>query len=246
MYNVIIVGRATFLRGSKVNIKKLTVAVAVALAVAGCAGNKPLTKNAELKPETDSIRPKPVSTVFHRPQGTMTIVFTNDGKFQEIISKGTAPIAGNNAFSIEQAAKVAKLRAERNIAEFVGTQLTSQRTVKVLSSTVQKSLENTTNGMADEVQVDDKDFDANGDPVVTKPYRAEETVSNDVNPNTNSEKIAQIVKESIVTNSSALLRGVVITDEQIDQAGRTIVVEVRTGFRNINAASELRKAMEGR
>ena len=105
-------------------LKKLTLAALVALAVTGCAGNKGIAKNADLKPETDSIRPKPVSTVFHRPQGTMTIVFTNDGKFQEVISKGTAPIAGNNAFSIEQAAQVAKLRAERNIAEFVGTQLT--------------------------------------------------------------------------------------------------------------------------
>ncbi len=227
------------------NLKKLTLAVAVALAVTACAGNKELTKNAELKPDTDSIRPKPVSTVFHRPQGTMTIVFTNDGKLQEVISKGTAPIAGNNAFSIEQAAQVAKLRAERNIAEFIGTQLTSQRTVKVLSTAVQKSLENTTNGMGDETNVDDKDFDANGDPVILKPYRADAPV-NDQNPNTNSEKVAQLVKESIVTNSSALLRGVVISDEHIDQAGRTIVVEVRTGYRNINAASDLRKAMEGR
>ena len=226
-------------------LKKLTLAALVALAVTGCAGNKGIAKNAELKPETDSIRPKPVSTVFHRPQGTMTIVFTNDGKFQEVISKGTAPIAGNNAFSIEQAAQVAKLRAERNIAEFVGTQLSSQRTVKVLSTSVQKRLENTTNGMSEETVVDDKDFDANGDPVILKPYRAEAPV-NEQNPNTNSEKIAQLVKESIVTNSSALLRGVVISDEQIDQAGRTIVVEVRTGFRNINASSDLRKAMEGR
>lgn len=225
------------------NIKKLTVAVAVAFAVAGCAGNKAVTKNADLKPETDSIRPKPVSTVFHRPQGTMTIVFSNDGKFTEIISKGTAPIAGNNAFSIEQAAQVAKLRAERNIAEFLRTQITSQRTAKVLSTAVQKSLENTTNGMGEETQIDDKDFDANGDPVILKPYRAEALPINDKDPNTNSEKIAEIVKESIVTNSSALLRGVVISDEKIDQAGRTIVVEVRTGFKTIDAANELSKQM---
>lgn len=224
-------------------LKKLTLAVAVAFAVAGCASNNSVVKNADLKPETDSIRPKPVSTVFHRPQGTMTIVFTNDGKFTEVISKGTAPIAGNNAFSIEQAAQVAKLRAERNIAEFLGTQVTSTRTAKVLSTAVQKSLENTTNGMGEETTVDDKDFDANGDPVILKPYRADGPATNELNPNTNSEKIAELVKESIVTNSSALLRGVVISDEKIDQAGRTIVVEVRTGFRTINAANELRKQM---
>ena len=221
-------------------LNKIAVAVSLVFLV-GCA-NKGSIKNADLKPDTDSIRPKPVSTVFHRPQGTMTIVFSDDGKFTEIISKGTAPIAGNNAFSIEQAAQVAKLRAERNIAEFVGTSLNSQRTVKVLSTAVQKSLENTTNGMGEETQVDDKDFDANGDPVITSPYRVDTPVD-EKNPNTNSEKIAELVKESIVTNSSALLRGVVITDEKIDQAGRTIVVEVRTGTRTINTANELRKQM---
>lgn len=227
------------------NIKKLTLAVAVALAVAGCAGNKELTKNAELKPDSDSIRPKPVSTVFHRPQGTMTITFDKTGQFLEITSKGTAPIAGNNAFSIEQAAQVAQLRAKRNIAEFISTDLTTTRSLKVLSTTVQKSLENTTNGMAQELVVDDKDFDANGDPIITayKPdgVVAEPAVTKD--PNTNSEKIAQIVRENINTSSKALLRGVVITDEHIDQAGRTIVVEVKTGTTTVNAANALRKAM---
>lgn len=227
------------------NLKKLTLAVAVALAVAGCAGNKELTKNAELKPDSDSIRPKPVSTVFHRPQGTMTITFDKTGQFLEITSKGTAPIAGNNAFSIEQAAQVAQLRAKRNIAEFISTDLTTTRSLKVLSTTVQKSLENTTNGMAQELVVDDKDFDANGDPIITayKPDSvvAEPAVTKD--PNTNSEKIAQIVRENINTSSKALLRGVVITDEHIDQAGRTIVVEVKTGTTTVNAANALRKAM---
>lgn len=227
------------------NIKKLTLAVAVALAVAGCAGNKELTKNAELKPDSDSIRPKPVSTVFHRPQGTMTITFDKTGQFLEIASKGTAPIAGNNAFSIEQAAQVAQLRAKRNIAEFISTDLTTTRSLKVLSTTVQKSLENTTNGMAQELVVDDKDFDANGDPIITayKPdgVATEPAVTKD--PNTNSEKIAQIVRENINTSSKALLRGVIITDEHIDQAGRTIVVEVKTGTVTVNAANALRKAM---
>lgn len=226
------------------NIKKLTLVVAVALAVAGCA-NKGSIKNADLKPETDSIRPKPVSTVFHRPQGSMTIVFTDDGKFKEVISKGTAPIAGNNAFSIEQAAQVARLRAQRNIAEFLSTQIDTQRTVKVLSTAVQKSLENTTNGMSEETRVTDEDFDAEGNPIIasatnndtgTEPVDAK-------SPNTNSEKIAQIVRESIVTNSKALLRGVIVTSETIDQAGRTIIVEVRTGPNTIDIANQLRKKM---
>lgn len=222
------------------NTKQLAVAVCVAVALAGCSSTKNVAKNAELKPDSDSIRPKPVSTVFHRPQGTMTIVFTSDGKLQELISKGSAPIAGNNAFSVEQAAQVARLRAERSIADFLGTQVNSQRTVKVLSTAVQKSLENTTNGMSDETRVDDKDFDANGDPIIS---RSAQTVVNEFNPNTNSEKVAQLVKETIITNSTALLRGVMVTEEKIDSAGRTVQVEVRTGPQSIGIANELRRQM---
>ena len=232
------------------NIRKLSLAVAGALLVVGCAGNKAVTKNAELKPDTDSIRPKPVSTVFHRPQGTMTITFGSDGKFLEISSKGTAPIAGNNAYSIEQAAQVAQLRAKRNISEFLDTQIATQRTVKVLSTAVQKSLENTTNGMDDEVKIDDKDFDADGNPVIINAYNdgSKDTAPKPVtegNPNTNSQKIAEIVRENIVTSSKAILNGVVITDEKIDQAGRTIVVDVKTGVATVGAATELRKLMKG-
>jgi PBP1b-binding outer membrane lipoprotein LpoB len=231
-----------------VNIKKLSLAVAGALLVVGCATNQGVVKNAELRPDTDSIRPKPVSTVFHRPQGTMTITFDSKGEFLEITSKGTAPIAGNNAFSIEQAAQVAQLRAKRNIAEFISTQLQTTRSVKVLSTAVQKSLENTTNGMSEEIKIDDKDFDVDGNPVIINAYNdgskdAAPKPAVEGNPNTNSQKIAEIVRENITTSSTALLRGVVITDEKIDQAGRTIVVEVKTGVSTIGAANELRKIM---
>lgn len=230
------------------NIKKISLAVAGALLVVGCAGNQGVVKNADMRPNDDSIRPKPVSTVFHRPQGIMTITFGPDGKFLEITSKGTAPIAGNNAFSIEQAAQVAQLRAKRNIAEFISTQLNTQRSVKVLSTAVQKSLENTTNGMGEEVKVDDKDFDADGNPVITSAYNdgSKDKVpapAREGNPNTNSEKIAEIVRETINTSSSALLRGTVIVDEKIDQEGRAIVVEIKTGVSTVGAANELRKLM---
>ena len=229
------------------NIKKLSLAVAGALLVVGCATNQGVIKNAELKPDTDSIRPKPVSTVFHRPEGAMTITFSSDGKFLEITSKGTAPIAGNNAFSIEDAAQAAQLRAKKNIAEFISTEINTTRSLKVLSTTVQKSLENTTNGMSEEVKVDDKDFDADGNPVIINAYndgsRDKVSLPTEKDPNTNSQKIAQIIRENITTSSRALLRGVVTVSEKIDQQGRTIVVEVKTGVTTVNASNELRKLM---
>jgi hypothetical protein len=102
--------------------------------------------------------------------------------------------------------------------------------------------------MAEEVKVDDKDFDANGDPIIINAYNdgSKDTTPSAVkegNPNTNSQKIAEIVRENINTSSSALLRGVVITDEKIDQAGRSIMVEVKTGVATVKAANDLRKLM---
>ena len=236
------------MKGFIVNIKKISLAVAGALLVVGCATNQGAKKNADLKLDTDSIRPKPVSTVFNRPEGTMTVSFSPDGKFLEITSKGTAAIAGNNAFSIEDAAQVAQLRAKKNIAEWISTQLNTTRSLKVLSTTVQKSLENTTNGMSEDVKIDDKDFDAEGNPIITRAYddlnRDRVAQPNDKDPNnTNSQKIAQIVRENISTSSAALLRGVITVSEKIDQQGRTIVVEVKTGVNTVNAANELRKLM---
>jgi len=102
--------------------------------------------------------------------------------------------------------------------------------------------------MSEEVKIDDKDFDANGDPVIINAYNdgSKDTAPKPVvegNPNTNSQKIAEIVRENITTSSQALLRGAVITDEKIDQAGRTIVVEVKIGVSTVGASNDLRKLM---
>jgi hypothetical protein len=231
-----------------VTIKKIKLAVISLLLVVGCTGNKGVITNADLKPNSDSIQPKPVSTAFRRPEGMMTITYDTNGKLLEITSKGSAAIAANNAFSIEQAAEVAQLKAKRNIAEFIAQQLGTTRTVKVMSRTIQKSLENTTNGMNEEVKIDDKDFDINGDPINMSTYNngSKDTGPKPAvegNPNTNSEQIAQVILSSITNSATALLRGVIITDEKIDQKGRTIVVTVKTGPATMAAAEELRKLM---
>lgn len=197
----------------------------------------------------EMIKPKPVSTVFNRPTGPTTLEFTTDGQFTGITSRASAPIAGNNAFSIEQATAVATLRAKRNIAEFMGSQLNTTRTLKVLSHTVQKSQENIANGVADEVDVNDKAFDNGGDPVITAinpdgtPTPASDTPVADKN-NINSEKIAQTLKETINTSSTAILRGVIVTDEKINASGRTVTVEVKATTGSIGASGNLRNLME--
>lgn len=226
-------------------VKLLVLAVAVALA--GCA-SKTNTFKADKDPAAEANKPKPVSAVFHRPEGPTSIEFTDSGEFVAISSRASAPIAGNNAYSIEQATQVATLRARRNIAEFIGKQVSSTRTLKVLSHTVQKSKENTANGMSDETQVDDRSFDTNGEfksyPLNDGEVQVKDKSNKFDNDNVNAERIAQVVRENIVTSSVVLLRGTYVVEEKIDPAGRTVTVEVRSSRNSVNAAGELRKMME--
>lgn len=228
------------------NLKRITLAVAGAMLVIGCAGNNVRP----IDPKADAIKPKPVSMVFNRPTGNTQLEFNDDGTFVGLSVKASAPIAGNNAFSVEQATMVATLRAKRNMAEFLTTQLNTTRTLKVLSHTVQRSLENTTNGMnsSEGTVINDRDFDTNGDPIVVDSDGNNNSIPRDrtVNDrnNANSEKIAQTVKENITTNGQALLRGIVVTEEKIDPASRTVTVTARATVDTIEGAHKLRRLMD--
>lgn len=223
------------------NTKFIFLTAAVALALSGCANKSP-TFQANKDPAAEVNKPKPVSAVFNRPDGPTVIEFTDQGGFVGITSKASAPIAGNNAFSVEQATQVATLRARRNIAEFIAKQVTATRTLKVLSHTVQRSKENTANGMTDETQVDDRAFDTDGE----LRNGTDGTVVKDKydNSNVNAERIAQSVRESILTSSVVLLRGTYVSAEKIDAAGRTVTVEVRANRDSVAASGSLRKMMD--
>jgi hypothetical protein len=242
-----------FIKELRMKINKLAIALAaIGFLITGCASNgaKPETikvnsVKVDKDPAAEINRPKPVSAVFNRPQGPTQLEFTDAGEFLGITARASAPIAGNNAYSIEQATQVAVLRAKRNIAEFMSAQLNTTRTLKVLSHTVQRSKENTANGMADEVQMDDRAFDSSGGIVTMDDGTG---LSN--NPakfshdNVNSERIAQTVRESVSASSSVLLRGLYVVSERIDPAGRVVTVEVHASQKSIGAAGSLRRMME--
>jgi hypothetical protein len=221
-------------------MKRLYLAVASSLLIIGCAGNT--TKHTPT-PSADSVTPKPISAVFNHRTGPTTVEFGDNGQFISITSKASAPIAGNNAFSVEQATQVATLRAKRNVSEFLNSQINSTRTLKVLSRTVQKSKEDTSNGMSDETVVSDKEFDENGE-LITSGANKQSPVS--AFDNLNTEKVAQSVTETISNTSVSILRGLITTNEEVSATGRTVVVEVKASVNTISAAGNLRKLMEAK
>ena len=228
------------------NIKKLSLAVAGALLVVGCASNQGAVKPV-IKADDDSIKPKPVSAVFHRPEGNFTIELDN-GKFVSITFSGTASQQGNNGPSGDEATKVAENRAYAVLGRFIKSEVTSTRNTKILSTAVQKSLENTTNGMGDEDKnrvVDDETFDVNGDPKVTTRAYNDGTKDQgplpvkEGGPNTNTQKIAEINRENITIMSRAFVKGVKCNNGVLDSTNRYITVTCTTGVVNTNVANEL-------
>ena len=213
-------------------MKKFHFAILIAFLIAGCAGNA--NKEGVKTAAADEYKPKPVSSVFRRPDGFTKINFDSNGKFLSMNATASAPIAANNAASVEQAVSVATMRAKRSLAEFMGNQLSTTRSLKIISHTVQRSLENTANGTDTDLVVDDKDFSADGS------LKSGATPSD----NQNSQKIAETVIETIKSNSTQMLRGVAVISEKVDAEGRTVQVEVKADVNSIAAAKDLRKLME--
>lgn len=233
-------------------LKKLSLAIAGALLIAGCNGTTDIKPDKD--PSAEVNKPKPVSTVFNRPKGPTQIEFGMDGQFVSITATGTAPIAGNNAYSIEQAVTTATLRAKRNLSEFLTEEMNTQRTINVISHTVQKSKENTLNGMIDTpIVINDDLFDINGNPeledAINNPngtdVQAPEITGYPGAPNTNEQKVAETVKENIVAQTKNILRGVYVIEEKVNPEGRTVHVTIGASANSINAANELKAALVG-
>ena len=82
-------------------------------------------------------------------------------------------------------------------------------------------------------------FDADGNPLINSDSDADVTTIPYGNPNTNSQKIAEINRENISIISQSFLKGVACNGGEIDHEARTIIVTCETGVKNIQAAERL-------
>jgi hypothetical protein len=221
-----------------VNIKKLSLAVAGALLVVGCAGNQGVVKKAD----DDSIKPTPVSIVYRNRPGQMTIKYTPDGKFLELTATGSATVNGAGIAAREIAEKVAEINATNSVNEFInGKQITSNKSVKTLATAFQKSEDNTKRGISDPVVVD-------SDEVTTNAYKDGDknptTINaNNVSPNTNMENIDIKVNEATTSTSKGFLIGVKRLNSVVENDSRTVIVTVGITANDIDLAEDLRNRL---
>jgi len=171
--------------------------------------------------------PQTARASFSRPGGKVALEFGDDGHWLSISSVASAPVSGSSQASVEQATTVATLKARRNLAEFMGGELQSSRSLRIISRGVQRAQ---SGGGSQQVSEVSSDEDIDG--------RAEATVE------TSHEKIAQTVRETVTQRSAAILKGVMTTRESHDRESGIVTVEIMASQRSIDAARSIRQEME--
>jgi hypothetical protein len=71
--------------------------------------------------------------------GGLTIAYDKNGEFQSITSISTSKITSTLPSAVEEAIKIATLKARRQIAEFIGTEVKSHRFTSSISNSLQAS-----------------------------------------------------------------------------------------------------------
>ena len=188
----------------------------------------------EIKLTEPDQNPKTVMVNFTRPLGVATLEFDEDGHFVQLTGKASAAMTGNNVEGVEQAVTVATMRAKRHISEFIESDLSSERTLNVLSDGALKRKQSDTNNT---VTISDNSYDVNGE------ISSNRSEANDTDLR-ESQRISENVREFITLSSSNILRGLRVINETVDNDQMTVVVEVAVTRDAIKAAKNLKELMK--
>ena len=148
-----------------------------------------------------------------------------------------AAVSTNSAEGREQAVTIATLRARRNIAEFLSTDINSSRSLVVVSRTLQKANEKgTAESSAQPIALTDDEMG-----------EIDKDIKNGTTQNTrtddNSFTVANTVRERITSSSAAILKGVAVVAQDASPDFKTVRVQVRGERRNIGVANTIRMDM---
>ena len=86
------------------------------------------------EPEAQKVK-APIKTEFLG--GGLTIAYDEDGEFQSITSVSTSKVTSTLPSAVEEALKIATLKARRQIAEFINTEVQSDRFTSSISDSLQ-------------------------------------------------------------------------------------------------------------
>jgi hypothetical protein len=219
--------------------RSLIMVSVLSLFAVGCSSTKTVT---QLPPETTVAQATKLDkkeAEFLKSNGTVTVEFDSAGNFYGLVSTGTAYIDTNHSSSRENAYNIALMRAKRNVAEFLTNDVSSNKFSRTITKTLMKndaneSLKSNKKEGSDNASDIDKLDDGGGD---SETMTAEDRVR--------GQRVSTFVKEQMTDNTAALLRGLVITNRNIEKESNLVSVEVRVSKHSVAASHQLKALIDG-
>ena len=196
-------------------------AIAIALAVTGCASTK---KEGEGPVKTQKLATSFASEKIKiETSCTWRIFSKNECEVVAIESTATATSFGNTANNRKTALTVAEMRANAQVSEFLSKDISSTRVSNTIAKNLEKANDKVKSGNADNKTVEMSDKEA-----ATISLRE------------NSNETAHQLTETIRTSSQAILKGFVKINEEVT-GNQEVLVTIRWDKDSERAAEMLRK-----
>ncbi len=223
-------------------MNRIAMIAVLSLFVVGCSSTKPQTVT-QLPPDA----PAPVAKMekkeaeFMKSNGYVKIEFDESGNFYGLTSTGTAYIDTNHVTSRENAYNIALMRAKRNVAEFLSNDVSSNKFSKTITKTLMKTdtndnLKSTKKEGGSSDKVEDLDL-------LAEDGNSAETMS--AEDRAKGQRVATYVKEQMTDNSAALLRGLVISNRNVERDSNLVSVEIKVSKHSVAASHQLKAMMDG-
>lgn len=199
----------------------------LALSVAACSSTGPKPQDAAATPQKAAGASALIDSSFPDSGGTLNLVFDAQGNWVRITSKGTASLTDESPSGRETALAIATMLAKRSVAEFMNNDIRSAKTV----SRIARSYARTLHSSGDQPPDDDI-----GDTAPDFTYAGTET-------SRQANRVATTLTERIRDNSSAILKGVYVSQRSFED-GR-VIVEVTASRESVQAAHQAHRMMRG-
>jgi hypothetical protein len=220
--------------------RSIVVMSVLALFATGCSTSKPVI---ETKLPADM--PAPVAKLerkeaeFLKTNGMVKVEFDEAGNFFGLVSTGTAYIQTNHTSSREDAYNIALMRAKRNVAEFLSNDVSSNKFSKTITKTLMKS------DLNDSIKSNKKEGTDNSESLDLLDEGGGNSETMTAEDRIKGQRVATYVKEQMTDNSAALLRGLVITNRNVEKDSNLVSIEVRVSKHSVAASHQLKSMIEG-
>lgn len=211
-------------------MKKLIAAMCV-LALAGCASTDGKQQDAASSADKSGVESgRLAETAFEEAGGTLNLVFDAQGNWVKITAKGAAAILDDTPSGRETAMTIATMRAKRTVAEFLSSEVGSSKTMTRIAKSYARTYQSTdSKNPVASLENDDDD--------------AAMSQTGGSEASRHAQRLASTLTERIRENSSAILKGVYVSQRTFD--GERVTVELTASRESVAAARQLSRMMRG-